>query len=54
MISARNSNLYMGNEITALSQLTQERHDHLSQRLGLLERKAVTGVLDLFDSQAWG
>ena len=36
-----------------LSQLTKERHDHLSQALGLFERKAVTGVLDLFDSHAW-
>ena len=36
-----------------LSQLTKKRHDHLSQALGLFERKAVTGVLDLFDSQAW-
>lgn len=35
------------------SQLTQERHDHLSQALGLFKRKAMTGVLDLFDSYAW-
>src|SRR5580692_5616872 len=36
-----------------LSQLTQKRHDHLSQALGLFKWKAVTGVLDLFDSHAW-
>jgi hypothetical protein len=34
-------------------QLTQKRHDQLSQTLGLFKRKAVTGVLYLFDSYAW-
>lgn len=32
-----------------LSQLTQERQNHLSQALGLLKWKAVAGVLYLFD-----
>src|SRR4051794_6926583 len=36
-----------------LSQLTQERHDHLSQALGLLKWKTMAGVLYLFDSHAW-
>ena len=34
-----------GRRARPLSQLTQERHDHLAQALGLFERKAVTGVL---------
>lgn len=36
-----------------LSQLAQERQDHLSQALGLLKWKAVAGVLHLFDAYAW-
>ena len=36
-----------------LTQLMQERDDHLAQALGLFKRKAVACVLNLFDSQAW-
>jgi hypothetical protein len=35
-----------------LMQLAQERHDHLCQALWLFERKAVTGIVDLFDAHA--